>query len=446
MLNLGHRRLSFPTVLTVSFLLMILIGSSLLMLPIAGAHGQATDFIDALFVSTSAVCVTGLTTVTTATHWSFFGQVVLAILVEVGGLGFMTFAVMLANLMRHRLSFGARMLTEESLNLDHPSQLRVIRLIIRLSLLIQLGGAALLFCDFGPRFGWAKGLWYSVFHAVTAYCNAGFDLFGPSLVGLNHDPFVLMVIALLICAGSFGFLVWRDILTYHRRHRITLHTRLALVSGGLILGLSIIAFLISEHNLSQFSDRLNAGQRLANTIFLAVTPRTAGFFSVPYPQLSTAGLIITIVLMFIGGTPGSTAGGIKTNTVAVLFLQCIATFRGQEASFHHRRFAREDVTRALTLFVSAIGLLLLAVLILAMTQPLPTHDGVTAVIFEAVSAFGTVGLTLGLTPHLTILGKLIIILLMFIGRVGLYTFMFSIFHNHSTTHTYCYPKERIIIG
>lgn len=446
MITIFGRRQSFPTVLTFSFLFLIIVGGLLLSLPVSSTTGQATHLSDAMFVSTSAVCVTGLTTVTTATHWSFFGQVVLISLVEVGGLGFMTFAVMLSNMMRQRMGFGARMLTQEALNLDHPSQLRVVGLIIRLSLLIQLCGALLLFADFGPRLGFWKGLWFSVFHTIAAYCNAGFDLFGPSLVGLNNDPYVLMVIAVLICMGSFGFLVWRDLLTYRERHRLTLHTRLSLTTGGIILLVSIIGFLISERNLGQFSHQLNGVQRFFNTIFLAVTPRTAGFFSVPYTKLSSAGIILTVILMFIGGTPGSTAGGVKTTTIGILAISSFATFRGQDATFAHRRFTQSNIMRAMTLFFSAITLIIVATLILTMTQPLPHHGGVIESIFEATSAFGTVGLTLGLTPHLNLLGKIVIMALMFIGRVGIYTFMYTIFQRHPQTHTYHYPEEGIIIG
>lgn len=264
------------------------------------------------------------------------------ILVEVGGLGFMTFAVMLSNFAHQRMSLGARMLTGEALNLNHLSQFRVVRLIIRLSLVIQLIGAGLLFIALEPKLGLGKGIWYSLFHSVAAYCNAGFDLFGPSLEQLNNNPYVLTVIMLLIGAGSFGFLVWRDLLTYHIRHKITLHTRFALTVGLIILVLSIIGFLFSEQNLKQFSGSLNGVDRFFNTLFLAVTPRTAGFFSVPYSKLSTAGIAITIILMFIGGTPGSTAGGVKTSTIGILF--CKVSVRLLEKNLPFRTAASLVIT------------------------------------------------------------------------------------------------------
>lgn len=313
-------------------------------------------------------------------------------------------------------------------------------------MIIQLIGAALLFIALKDQLGIEKGIWYSLFHSVTAYCNAGFDLFGPSLEQLNNNPFVLTVIMLLIGAGSFGFLVWRDLLTYHIRHKLTLHTRFALTVGLIILVLSIIGFFFSEQNLSQFSGSLNGIDRFFNTLFLAVTPRTAGFSSVPYTQLSTAGLLLTIILMFIGGTPGSTAGGVKTSTIGILVLQCIGTFTGKEPAFSHRRFTRDNINRVLTLFFSVILLIILATLLLTMTQPTLSHNGVTKAIFETVSALGTVGLTLGLTPQLNLFGKIIIIALMFIGRVGIYTFMYSIFKSRPSKQSYRYPEEEIIIG
>lgn len=446
MIHLFHRRITFSLALTVGFLVTILIGSILLSLPFADKAGKATAYSDALFTATSAVCVTGLSTVTTATHWSFFGQLIIMLLVEVGGLGFMTFAVMLSNFAHQRLSLGARMLTGEALSLNHLSQFRVVRLIIRLSLIIQLIGAILLFFALEPHLGVGKGIWYSLFHSVAAYCNAGFDLFGPSLEQLNNNPYVLTVIMLLIGAGSFGFLVWRDLLTYHIRHKLSLHTRFALTVGFIILVLSIVGFLFSEENLKQFSGSLDGVQRFFNTLFLAVTPRTAGFFSVPYTKLSTAGIVLTIILMFIGGTPGSTAGGVKTSTIGILFLQCIGTFTGKDAAFSHRRFTRNNINRALTLFFSAILLIILATLLLTMTQPSLAHNGVTKAVFEAVSAFGTVGLTLGLTPQLNLFGKIIIMALMFIGRVGIYTFMYSIFMSRPSKQSYRYPEEEIVIG
>ena len=446
MLTIGKKQVSFPTVLTLGFVFLILVGSLLLWLPISAANGQVTHYSDALFVSTSAVCVTGLSTVTTATHWSFFGQVVLAGLMEVGGLGFMTFAVMLSLLIRRRMRMATQLLTQEALNLNHISQLRVVYLIIRLSLGIQLTGVFLLALDLVPKYGWGKGLWYSLFHAVAAYCNAGFDLFGDSFNSLAGDSYLLLVISLLIMAGSFGFLVWQDLFYYHKRKRLSLHTKLALTVGGVITVGSIVIFYFTENNMAHLHG-LNWFQRFVNTIFLAVTPRTAGFTSLPYTHLSVAGITLTIVLMFIGGSPGSTAGGIKTTTIGIVALQTWATLRGQrEATFAHRRFTMQNVFRALTLLFIAIVIITIAVLLLEVTQTLPKHDGITTVVFEAVSAFGTVGITLDFTSKLNLVGKFIIMALMFIGRVGIYTVMYTVFNVKPRQKPYRYPEESVLIG
>lgn len=449
MVEIKNHQLSFPKLLTLGFLIVILVGTGLLMLPLA-TRGARAPFITALFTSTSATCVTGLSLVDTASFWSPFGQAVIAVLMEVGGLGFMTFTVMASMLIRRRMKMSTRLLAQEALNLDHLSQLKVVGLIIRLSVLIQVVGALLLWCDLGPRYGLLKGLWYSVFHAIAAFCNAGFDLFGNSLANFRQDPYLLTVVALLIIAGSFGFLVWDDLLTFRRHRQMSLHTQLALRTGAVIMVGSVIVYLITERNLHQFAGQ--AGQmdgfnRFVNTVFMAITPRTAGLTTFSYTQLSAAGLAFTVLLMFIGGTPGSTAGGIKTTTVGLLALQTLATLRGRrDTTLAHRRFAQENVFRALTLVFISLVILSGAIFLLAETQPLPSHDALSLVTFEAVSAFGTTGISVGMASQFNFLGKMILIALMFIGRVGIYTVMFSIFNAQPHRQTYRYPEERVLIG
>ncbi|MGM9906669.1 TrkH family potassium uptake protein [Limosilactobacillus sp.] len=447
MIEINGRRYSFPKILTLGFLMMIILGTIFLLMPFATRPGLHTSFMTALFTSTSATCVTGLTLVSTAGHWTPFGQVVIAVLMEIGGLGFMTFAVMMSLMIRRRMRMSTRLLTQEALNLDHLSQLSVVYLIIRLSILIQLVGAVLLFCDFYPRYGLKRGIWYSIFHAISAFCNAGFDLFGNSMENYANDPYMLCVLMVLIVAGSFGFLVWKDILGYHKYHHLSLHTQLALRTGLVLLVLSFLVYLITEHNLAQFSSTLSFPKRLLNTLFMAVTPRTAGLITFPYNKLSAAGLSFTIILMFIGGTPGSTAGGVKTTTIGLLTIQSIATLRGQkDTEFAHRRFTQENIYRALTLMFVALIILLVSILLLVETQALPKHDSLSYVTFEAVAAFGTTGISLGITPQLNFVGQVIIMFLMFIGRVGIYTVMFSIFNAQPKTKSYHYPEESVLIG
>lgn len=447
MFSIYKRHLSLPKTLTMGFLVIILIGTLLLRLPVATQSGHATSTLDALFTATSATCVTGLTLVNTALHWSVFGQTVILLLMEIGGLGFMTFTVMLFLFMRRRMRLSTRLLAQESLNLENLSQLNVIKLILLLSLIIQLTGAGLLFIDFYPRFGFGKGLWFSIFHAVSAFCNAGFDLFGNSLESYAGDTYLLSVMAVLIIAGSFGFLVWQDLLLFPKCRRLSLHTKLALGTGSTIMWLSIIVYFLSENNLAQLSGKLSYFQRLVNTVFMAITPRTAGLITIPYQHLSIAGIAFTMLLMFIGGTPGSTAGGVKTTTIGLLTIQSLATLRGQrDATFGHRRFTQDNVFRALTLIFVALIILASATLILCATQPIPKNSGLEYVTFEVLAAFGTTGISLGLTPHLTILGKLIIMFLMFIGRVGLYTVMFSILNADRQQPGYRYPEESVLIG
>lgn len=447
MSTIKRRPLSLPTTLTLGFLAIIIIGTFLLSLPIATQGTKSTSVLDAFFTATSATCVTGLTLVNTAFHWTVFGQTVIMFLMEIGGLGFMTFTVMLFLFMRRRMRLSTRLLAQESLNLDNLSQLNVIRLILMLSMIIQLAGAALLFVDFYPRFGFGKGLWFSVFHAVSAFCNGGFDLFGNSLESFANDTYVLIVMSLLIIAGSFGFLVWQDLLLYPRRHRLSLHTKLALGTGSVIGWISVFVYFLSENNLAQLDSHLSYFHRLVNTVFMAITPRTAGLTTLPYQHLSIAGIAFTMLLMFIGGTPGSTAGGVKTTTIGLLTIQSIATLRGKrDATFGHRRFTQDNVFRALTLIFVAFIILTIATLVLCATQPLPKSGGLETVGFEVCAAFGTTGISLGLTPHLNVLGKLIIMFLMFIGRVGLYTVMFSILNADRKQAKYRYPEESVLIG
>ncbi|MGM0240105.1 TrkH family potassium uptake protein [Enterococcus sp. AZ103] len=427
------------------FLALILIGSGLLTLPFFSQSGETTPFIDALFTATSATCVTGLTTLATDLHWNFGGQAIILCLIEVGGLGFMMIPILFFSMFRMKVGLRARIVLQEALNLESLSGVMKLMLyIIRLALCIQLLGTFLLAIDFLPKYGIAQGLWLSIFHAVSAFCNAGFDLFGDSMVGFEDNPYVLMIIAGLIIAGGLGFIVWRDLLDFTKRKKFSLHSKIALTVtiGLLVVGTGL--FYLTETNG-------NGGlTRLVDMFFLAVTPRTAGFFSIDYFKMSSAGIIVTILLMFIGGTSGSTAGGLKTTTFGVLLIQIFSMLRGRnKAEAFGRTIKPSVVFKALTMFFLALSICIVAVVILSITEELPTTAGVEYFFFEVVSAFGTVGLTMGLTPDLTVVGKLVIILLMYIGRVGILTIGLSltiqIAKNQATGH-YKLPEESVMIG
>lgn len=437
--------------ITLGFLGLILLGASILTLPISSKNGMQTDFIDALFTATSATCVTGLTTLTTSEHWSTFGQSIILLLIEIGGLGFMTIPIFFYVLMKKKVTISTRMVLREAFNTEQMSgEIRVLLNVLKIAFSIQGIGVVLLAIRFIPQFGFEKGLWYSLFHAVSSFCNAGFDLFGDSLVGFQNDPWVLMVISSLIISGGLGFFVWHDLLTMRRnKHRLSLHSQLALRVTGILLLVGAVGFFITEYNNPYFWTE-NSFHRFFNTIFLSVTPRTAGFYSIDYFSMSHAGLMLTMLLMFIGGTSGSTAGGFKTTTLGVLFIKMYSTFRGRNrAEFHERTIKEETVSRAFILFFMFLVVIIISTMILSVTEIIPDVNqlGLEYIVFEVISAIGTVGLTMGLTPELSDIGKIIIALLMFLGRVGVLTVFFSLVTRGNKMEAKIkYPNEVVIIG
>lgn len=440
---------SVPQMIVMGFAGLILVGALLLMLPISSQSGEWTPFIDALFTTTSATCVTGLTTLNTAEHWTFFGQVIIIGLIEIGGLGFMSIPILFYFISRKKISLSTRLVLRDSLNMESSGEVSLMRYIFKTAFLIQFLGALCFAIDFVPRYGWAKGLWFSLFHAISSFCNAGFDLFGDSMVGFQNNPWVLSIVMGLIIAGGLGFLVWYDLMGLRKKQRMTLHSKIALMMTGSLLLFGTLGFVVTEHFGNSLVASDNVVNRFFNTLFMAVTPRTAGYYSIDYFQMTHAGLILTIVLMFIGGTSGSTAGGLKTTTFGVLLLKVRSIFKGQKhAVFGERTIRDEAVNRALTLFFITLSLCILATMILSVTETIPDVDqlGLEYIAFEVISAFGTVGLTMGLTPDLTLVGKVIIILMMFIGRVGIMTVVFSMLGRSRQDTNFKYPEETVMIG
>lgn len=428
----------------------ILLGSLLLTLPLFTRSGEETPFIHALFTATSATCVTGLTTLTTSEHWNMGGQLIILVLIEVGGLGFMMMPFIFFAVMKKKVGLVTRIILSESLNLDDLSGvIKLMYYILRFAIGFQLVGAILLAVDFIPSYGLAKGVWYSIFHSISAFCNAGFDLFGDSLVGFQDNAYVLLVISGLIVAGGLGFIVWQDLMAFRKTRRLSLHSKLALtVSIGLLI-FGTVVFYISESGGRFIVSDTSPINRFANMLFMSVTARTAGYFSVDYGNVSQAGILFTIVLMFIGGTSGSTAGGLKTTTFGVLLIQTISMLKGRVHAEAFRRTIRPSVvSRALTLFFITLTLCIAVTMVMSVTEVLPRFRGIEYLLFETFSAFGTVGLTMGLTPSLSLMGKLLIIALMYIGRVGILTVGFSLTMRlmKAKGGHYKLPEESVIIG
>lgn len=441
-------KLTPPQVLTFGFLAIIFVGAFILRMPVSQQNGVHVNFLDALFTAVSATAITGLTVVNTAATWSTFGQVVLLVMIEIGALGFMTFAVLLFAITGQRLDLKARLMAQQALNLRNLADVKsVLSYVFSLSAIIQIVGAVLMLPDFIPRFGIGRGIYLSVASSISAFGNAGFTFFDKPVSFLQNDPYILIIWMLLITAGSLGFLVWRDLLLFHRQRRVSLHTKVALNVSGWLIGLSFVMFLFTENVLAPLAHTSSLGHRILDSLFLAVVPRTAGLEVVPLSNISAAGIMIITLLMFVGGTPGSTSGGIKTTTLGILWMQSLAALRGQEqVNFGGRRFSPKIVIKAMMLAVISIVFVAAVSLLLIVTETIPKGQGMEYIVFEVISAFSTTGFSLGLTPHLTNFGEIVIMIVMFIGRVGLYTVMFSVMNIREKPSSYQYPTEEVIIG
>ena len=420
----------------------ILLGALVLMLPVSSAAGQVTPFRDTLFTATSAVCVTGLVVHDTATYWSTFGQAVILVLIQIGGMGVITVAASIAMISGKKISLMQRSTMQEAI--AAPQVGGVVRLtgfIVRTTLVIELLGAAVMapvLCrDFGLR-----GLWMALFHSVSAFCNAGFDLMGTqapysSLVAYAADPVINGVIMALIVVGGIGFLTWDDVRAngWHLR-RYKMQSKVILTTTAILLAAPAVYFYLFE-----FQD-LPMKERILASLFQSVTPRTAGFNTVDLTAISEPGQYITILLMLIGGSPGSTAGGMKTTTLAVLLATALATFRRKEDThFYGRRIDGDVVKNAATIFLMYISLFFFGGLLISLLEGLPMLTS----LFEAASAVGTVGLTLGVTPTLGLASRGILIALMFLGRVGGLTLIFAALSEVQKNLSKL-PREKITVG
>lgn len=438
---------SYLRIIAMGFLLMITIGTVLLMLPISSKGGKGISFVDALFTATSAGCVTGLVVVDTYSHWSLFGQLVILGLIQIGGLGFVTIGVYLAVILKKKIGLAQREAVKESVSSIHSSgTVRMTKQIIKGTLLIE-GTAALLFSfRFIPLLGWREGIYYSIFHAISGFCNAGFDLMGrwepySSLCLFQSDVLINGGVMALIVIGGLGFFVWEDILCHKWQFKkYALHTKMVVTITGLLIVGGAGLFYLLEQNTVLLG--LSEEEKILASLFAAVTPRTAGFNTVDIAAMSPAGKLLTAVLMFIGGSPGSTAGGVKTTTVAVMFLSALAMIRSSHGTnIFGRRLEEEAVRKAATVCFINLFLALTAILLLLAIQPLDFMD----VLLEVFSAIGTVGMSTGVTRQLNTLSKVIIIILMYCGRLGSLSFIL-VFAQKKKVPPILNPKEKILVG
>ena len=442
-MGIPKRKLSSFQIILLGFAGVILLGAFLLTLPISSVSHEWTSFTDALFTSTSAVCVTGLVVFDTATHWTIFGQVIILLLIQIGGMGVVTVAVSLAVISGKKIGLFSRETMKNAISAPHVSGIvRLTGFIIKGTFLFELLGALLMLPVFCSEYG-AEGIWFAVFHSVSAFCNAGFDLMGTksgefsSLTHFSAQPVINLTILLLIVVGGIGFLVWEDIYCHKWRvHAYRTQSKLVLLVSALLIFFPALYFFFFE-----FGD-LPLGERILTSLFQSVTPRTAGFNTADLTAIGDTGLYFMIILMLIGGSPGSTAGGMKTTTIAVLFSSALSVFRKKDnAELMRRRVDDETVKTASAVFLMYITLFLFGGMAISAIEDLP----ITACLYETASAVGTVGLTLGITPTLGTVSEIILILSMFFGRVGGLTLIYAAF-GANKKQTAKLPTDTFAVG
>ncbi|SDL53908.1 TrkH family potassium uptake protein [Halarsenatibacter silvermanii] len=438
-----------PRIIIFSYLSVILLGTILLSLPIATQGEGSTGFLNALFTATSAVCVTGLIVVNTASHWSLFGQITILILIQIGGLGFMTLSTLGFMLVGKRITFSERLLIKEDIgNLTYSGLVRLVRYVLALTFTVEAAGAFLLFLSFQNQMETMRAIWFAIFHAVSAFCNAGFDIFGNSLEAFTGDAGINLIFTSLIIIGGLGFTVIRDLMGNVKGKKfsfrmLSLHSKMVILITVLLLVIgSVLVFAFEFTNSATMGD-LAITDKLTASFFLSVTPRTAGFNTVPTGALNVNTLFLLIILMFIGASPCSTGGGIKTTTLGAIVTNVVSFLRGDDDyNVLERRLNKEIIDRAVAIvFISAV-IVILSTIILSITESAEFID----VLFESVSAFGTVGLSTGITGGLSRPGRLMIILTMLTGRIGPLTLVISLGNINSAKKSFRYAQEDIMIG
>ena len=441
--------LSTTQIIMVSFLIVILVGSLLLSLPISSANGEPVHYLDALFTATTSVCVTGLVTLPTVTTWSVFGQVVILLLIQIGGLGVITIMSAVMILLHKRMGIGDRLLLQDAFNLNSLSGIiRFVKRVLLGTFLVEGVGALLYMTVFIPEFG-PKGIWISVFTAISAFCNAGIDIIAEnSLCNYATNPIVNTVTSLLIIISGIGYIVWWDVMGLAGKKRrgfrnLSLHSKIAITTTLiLIFGGGILIFLF-EYNNPLTIGNLSLFDKIQVSLFQSITTRTAGFATVPQQDLTNATSILCLLLMFIGGSPVGTAGGIKTVTFAVLVVSALATIQNkQEVSLFHRNISKQTVNKAVAVTMMSFVIVFTSTILLSAVTDADALD----VVYETVSATATVGLTRDLTPYLNEAGKAIIIATMYLGRVGPISLALALNSNKKHQNIIKNPTEDISVG
>lgn len=443
--------MGWAQLIALGFALLILVGTIILCLPISSSDGRFTSPIDAAFTAVSASCVTGLITVDTATHWNTFGQIVILGMIQIGGIGFMTTAVLLSLIFKKAMTPKDRMLVANSYNLNsYDSISELVKRIIVGTLSIEGAGAALLAIRFIPDFGVAEGIYKSIFHSVSAFCNAGFDIIGtePDITSLSHyatDPLVNITLALLIILGGIGFLVWSDIINFaSKKRKLSVYSRFVIIVTLLLLVSSTLLTAIMEWNNPATIGEFSPPQKILSSFFLATSWRTAGFSMVENGLLNESTQYLGMLLMFIGGASGSTAGGVKVATfgIVIFAVWCVAVGKKKTVMFG-RTVSDNAFVRATAVIVVQIIAALLGVILLNVFNDFSMTD----ILYEVISAVSTVGLTLGITPALSALSKLVIMLLMYFGRVGILTVTYAVMKSQSSKEEHIsYPDANMLIG
>lgn len=444
-------------ILAGGFMGVILLGGILLWLPIC--NQQPIAFLDALFTSTTAVCVTGLVTITPATQFTLLGQIILLILIQIGGLGVIACATAFFLIMKRRITVKERVMIQETYNMDNPGgMVKLVRQVLKGTFFVEGIGALLYAFQFVPEFGVIRGIWYSVFHSISAFCNAGIDILGSnSFISYATNPIINITTMLLIIVSGIGFTVWNDIITNGRRiykkevpnrwwfTRLTLHSKLAIVMTLILLVIGTLNFFFVEFNNPATMGDMSTGQKLMASMFHSVTTRTAGFASVPQAGLHTQSMFFTCILMFIGGSPGGTAGGVKTTTIAMLILTGITVVKGgRDTECFGRKIPESNIRTGLSVFIVAFTVLLAGTSLVTMLEP-----GVEfiRVLYETTSAVGTVGLSADLTPNLSRASQVIIMIMMYIGRIGPVTLaLLFVGKAHPRDKVRELPERRIMVG